>query len=194
MWKKCKSFKNWEVNEFGELRRKIVSKHDITKSLQQDGYYYPDSYRSVGGYCAFGRNDRYLVHRAVAEAFIPNPENKPCVNHKDGNKKNNCVENLEWVTYQENSRHAVQTGLIKTGSEAHLFGKKGEEHPCHTALLGNKWNVGRPRKEETKKAISSKLLGNKNALGHHHSEATRKLMSEKAKLREQRRREQREKN
>lgn len=57
---------------------------------------------------------RLSIHRLVAEAFIPNPQNKPEVNHKDGNKINNKKQNLEWVTKSENAQHSVK-----------VLGKKG---------------------------------------------------------------------
>ncbi len=66
----------------------------------------------TAGYATVKMPDKNrMVHRLVAEAFIPNPENKPMVNHKDGNKRNNNVSNLEWVTAQENSAHAWSYGL-----------------------------------------------------------------------------------
>jgi len=69
------------------------------------------------GYCEVciysGKTRKYWrLHRLVATIFIPNPENKPFVNHIDGNKLNNAVNNLEWVTHQENMNHAKETGLV----------------------------------------------------------------------------------
>ena len=61
--------------------------------------------------CKDGKRKGFKVHRLVAIAFIPNPDNKPEVNHIDGNKINNNIDNLEWVTSSENSIHAYETGL-----------------------------------------------------------------------------------
>ena len=188
MWKTCKSFKGWEVNEIGQVRRKIISNRDQKKKeMKSDGYYYPIP-RSSGKYLCFGSHDNYTIHRAVAEAFIPNPNNLPCVNHKDGNKRNNKVENLEWVTYKENTQHAVKIGLIKTGEDSPMYGKTGDRHPCHYSNLGNNWNLGRSCNMETRDKISKKLKGNKNSLGHKCSLEARKKMSRAAKLREQQKR------
>lgn len=67
------------------------------------------------------------IHRLVAIAFIPNPDSKPQVNHKDGNKFNNVFNNLEWVTSSENLIHALETKLKvpKYGKDNHRFGKTG---------------------------------------------------------------------
>lgn len=62
---------------------------------------------------------RYNAHRFLAIAFIPNPENKPFVNHKDGNKFNCTLGNLEWSTHDENMKHAQRTGLLVKGRQVH---------------------------------------------------------------------------
>lgn len=59
-----------------------------------------------------GKDVKY--HRVVAQELVPNPDNKPCVNHIDGNKQNNHPSNLEWVTHSENTRHSFDSGLQKT--------------------------------------------------------------------------------
>ena len=69
-----------------------------------------DGYRSITLYGNDVQSPK-SIHRLVAQAFIPNPENKATVNHRDGNKLNCYVENLEWATYSENNKHAIDTGM-----------------------------------------------------------------------------------
>jgi hypothetical protein len=70
-----------------------------------------------------GRTICVSIHRLVAEAFIPNPEGKPDVNHKDGDRANNSISNLEWVTKSENMAHAWRIGLCSSRNRA-----RGERH------------------------------------------------------------------
>lgn len=118
VWKKVDGFENYEVSPDGIVRN---TKRDIVKASKDDrkGYRQVSLYRN-------GKEHHRKVHRLVAEAYIPNPDNKPCINHKDGNKLNNSVDNLEWVTYSENTIHAYRSGLNKPHPS---YGMRGKKNP-----------------------------------------------------------------
>lgn len=75
-----------------------------------------------------GQVKDFLVHRLVAFAFIPTIEGKNCINHIDGNPKNNNVSNLEWCTYKENTNHAFETGLHTSNMAVKLINHLGIEY------------------------------------------------------------------
>lgn len=85
------------------------------------------------------------VHRLVATAFIENREQKPTINHKDGVKTNNFVENLEWATCSENTQHAYDMGLAK--SVVAQYAKKGSEHPHSKLKESDILEIRQKRKE-----------------------------------------------
>jgi hypothetical protein len=94
-WKDINGYKNYEVSSFGRIRNKNTGR--ILKAANKGGYY------SVG--LSDKKTKSFSVHTLVARAFIPNPENKDTVNHKDKNGLNNNINNLEWMTIPENNKH-----------------------------------------------------------------------------------------
>jgi hypothetical protein len=100
-WVKIKGFENYEVSGSGHIKNTATG--EILKpTLNTWGY------PSVT-LCCNGKRKNLSVHRLVAKAFIPNPNNLPEVNHKDENKTNNAVWNLEWTTKKENINHGTRT-------------------------------------------------------------------------------------
>lgn len=110
IWKDIKGFEGlYQVSSFGRIRSfKTSTKlgygkkwHILNPTVLNTGY------ESVTLYKSKTEKKRQLVHRLVAENFIPNNNNYPCVNHKDENKRNNQVDNLEWCTYQYNNAYGT---------------------------------------------------------------------------------------
>ena len=106
-------FPNYRITKDGKVLSCYVPKTNIPSDTWTE---LNQVYDKSCGYmivtlCHEGVRKNKRVHRLLCEAFLPNPENKTQVNHIDGNKLNNCLLNLEWVTPKENSRHAVDTGL-----------------------------------------------------------------------------------
>lgn len=131
---------SYEVSDSGLVRSKtrvvVDSKcirtfkgKELNLSINPTGYHYVTLSLN-------GNRLKRLVHRLVAEAFIPNPENKPQVNHVDGNPLNNSVDNLEWCTNAENTKHAYVTGLNKGNQKLITFNGKTQNMRTWETELG----------------------------------------------------------
>ena len=157
IWKDIENYEGlYQVSNLGRVkslpRKRItptgwpyLSKEKIlTPKLRKDGYLEISLYTK-------GKSKSYFIHRLVAQAFIPNTESKPQVNHIDGDKTNNQVNNLEWATREENMQHAFKTGLIDSSkiSEARTGKYSGKNHPLY----------GKHHTQESKKKMSEAKKG-----------------------------------
>lgn len=132
-----------EVSNFGRVRRNGEIYEIKAK---------PNKYMYISG--------GILLHRIVASLFIPNPENKPCVDHIDTNKHNNNVTNLRWCTYSENMYNPITR---KRNSDTQKGLHAGEKNPMY----------GKHHSTITRKKISNKVKGENHPLyGKHRSEET----------------------
>lgn len=144
-------YDNFEVSSNGKLRN--VKTGTVYKTtILKTGY--AAVCISLG---SRNKKKNIKIHRAVAETFIDNPEGKPAINHIDGNKLNNDVSNLEWVTFSENTRHAVSHGLQK--------GLPGENNP-NARLTQDDVQWIREHYIKGNKEYGSRALGKKFQVDH----------------------------
>lgn len=125
IWKNIQEDTRYQISNLGGVRRKSF------KSKNRHGFYIKKPYvkkhsTNRQGYHVvnIGGNVR-LIHRLIAIAFIPNPKKYDCINHIDGCKTNNSIENLEWCDRKHNNIHAYQTGL----KQGYFKGIKGYDNP-----------------------------------------------------------------
>lgn len=125
IWRKIEGFSRYEISNKGNLKANLKFRKGrnyqsrlLKPGKDKDGYYRTSLVSDDG------ITKSKKIHRLVAEAFIPNLENKPCVNHIDGIKDNNILHNLEWCTVKENNIHAIKLGLSgQAGGEKHHMSK-----------------------------------------------------------------------
>lgn len=131
IWKDVKGYEGiYQVSDSGSVKRVEHKRYDrnyilkelhLKPSLDKDGYSYVKLRKG-------GKSAHKLVHRLVAEAFLENPNQYPVINHKDGCKSNNLVDNLEYCTSSYNTRHAFDNGLIEHYKRKVRCIETGEEY------------------------------------------------------------------
>ena len=132
-WKDIKNYEGiYQASNLGRVKRLYKNgKEKILTQRMQNGYMVVDL-------CIRGQRKNLKVHRLIAEAYIINPLGKPCVNHKNGIKTDNKIENLEWCTYSENIKHAYKTGLkITTIKQKEATSERKSKKTLQYDLQGN---------------------------------------------------------
>lgn len=124
IWRDIEGYHNYQVSNLGRVKslnyNKTGKEKILKNSKNKDGYLFARLYKE-------GKVKTFKVHRLVAQVFIPNPDNLPQVNHKDENKTNNCVENLEWCTAQYNTNYGTHNERMAKAKSLHIlqFNKEG---------------------------------------------------------------------
>ena len=182
VWKDIVGYEGlYEISSIGRVKsvdRISPQGHHLPERIRKP-YIDKDGYPKVN-LCKEGKVIHYPVHRLVAIAFVPNPENKPQVNHIDGNKANNCVANLEWNTDSENMLHAFRTGLKKPNHISFY----GECNPHCKVLdedipkLIEDFNFGMSRAELTAKYGIGKTQMYRIVKGIHRSKGSEKVYAD----------------
>lgn len=136
----------YEVDSSGKVFSIIADAHRRIQELKQ--YSNGNGYMKVNLYDLEGRCRKKYVHRLVAEAFIPNPETKPNVNHIDCDVKNNRIENLEWCTQSENVRYQLTKGRHSRAIQVIINGKHYDsEREASLDIFGNTWRFSYERRK-----------------------------------------------
>lgn len=135
IWKDIEGYEGlYQVSNSGKIRS--IRYSHINKITIMAFHYNKKGYTRV--HLTKNKIDKYVsVHRLVANAFIPNPNNYPQVNHIDGNKLNNCVDNLEWCTNKYNFQHALKLGLFDNRLHKKGFHTKNARAVNQYDLEGN---------------------------------------------------------
>ena len=142
VWKDIENYKGiYQVSNYGNVKslnrvidRNVVGKLPISERILS-AYNVEGMYPMVS-LCKDKKVDKIHVHRLVIEAFILNPENKRCTNHKDGNKLNNHVSNLEWCTHSENILHAYNVLKCKRPK-----GREGKDNHESKMVLNSETGI-----------------------------------------------------